>query len=120
MSHIPRAIKRTYMFSSGDSFSAAKAAAFEQSRSQSQAASDGAYSLVEIPRARKVGQSWLTTPWSCIVCLAGCLSAFRSGGVPDVVVCNGPGSAVMMVAICFVYKVRLHTYYDAGKLMGKQ
>lgn len=107
--------RRTYVFSSGDSFSAKKAVNFEthmrqkdDPTKQSKTSSDSTYTLLEIPRARNVGQSWLTTPWSCIICILGCLRAFNSGGAPpDLVVCNGPGSAVMMVAVCFLYKVCL-------------
>lgn len=119
-------VRRTYVFSSGDSFSAQKATSFE-SRLQFDAgtkesspnpqgeghhpekkARNCAYDLREIPRARRVGQSWLSTPWSCILCLAGCVRTFTSGdALPDLVVCNGPGSAVMMVAVCFLFKVFL-------------
>lgn len=119
-------IKRTYVFSSGDSFSAQKAINFESclqfdvgtkepslkntpsGRHQlvEKNVAGGAYDLCEIPRARKVGQSWLSTPWSCIMCLVGCVRVFTSGDTqPDLVVCNGPGSAVMMVAVCFLFKV---------------
>lgn len=119
-------IKRTYVFSSGDSFSAQKATSFE-ARLQFDAGAkesslntpsgdhqlakeknitSSAYDLREIPRARKVGQSWLSTPWSCILCLVSCVRTFTSGdALPDLVVCNGPGSAVMMVAVCFLFKV---------------
>lgn len=112
-------IKRTYVFSSGDSFSAQKAINFESCLEPSlkntpngehqlaeKSVAGGAYDLREIPRARKVGQSWLSTPWTCIMCLVGCVRVFTSGDTqPDLVVCNGPGSAVMMVAVCFLFKV---------------
>lgn len=117
-------VRRTYVFSSGDSFSAQKATSFESRLQFDSGAKEStlnpqsggyhpekndsscAYNLREIPRARKVGQSWLSTPWSCIMCLVGCVRTFTSGGAPpDLVVCNGPGSAVMMVAVCFLFKV---------------
>lgn len=99
----PDRYNRTYVFSSGDTFSAAKAVAFERALGPSKSGKFG-YKLVEIPRARRVGQSWLTTPFSCLACLWGCLKAFMSHGIPNTLVCNGPGSAVMMVAICLLFR----------------
>lgn len=131
--------RRTYVFSSGDSFSAQKATSFE-SRRQYNAGTRGstlellkernpsektlrdyhAYDLREVPRARKVGQSWLSTPWSCILCLVGCVRAFTSGdSLPDLVVCNGPGSAVMMVAVCFLFKVFLPAFRCSRLVVGR-
>jgi len=99
--------KRTYMISRGDALSVKKAAAFEStSASTSTSTSTSApYDILEIPRARLVGQSWLSTPWTCAACLAGCVRAFARVGLPDVVVCNGPGSAVVVVGVCFFCKV---------------
>lgn len=95
--------RRTYVVTSGDALSATKAAAFERSlagsRSRSRLASSADCEIRTVPRARRVGQSWLSTPWDCLRCLAGCVRAFARGGVPDVVLCNGPGSAVLVVAV---------------------
>ncbi|KAF3281213.1 UDP-N-acetylglucosamine transferase subunit [Orbilia oligospora] len=114
---------RTYVFSSGDIHSARSAQAFETSLA-------GGYTkkanekigcrLLEIPRARKVRQSWVTTPWSCLMCLIGCMNVLNGGDLegvsvrmkscwegrrfPDVVVCNGPATSVMMVLACYIYK----------------
>ncbi|CUS07851.1 unnamed protein product [Tuber aestivum] len=92
--------KRTYMISRGDVLSAKKATAFESASNSSPAS----YDILEIPRARLVGQSWLSTPWTCAACLAGCVRVFARIGLPDVVVCNGPGSAVVVVGVCFFCK----------------
>ncbi|KAF8418525.1 oligosaccharide biosynthesis protein Alg14-like protein, partial [Tirmania nivea] len=94
---------RTYIVSSGDSLSAQKARDFEVSR----APSPGSFTIKVIPRARKIGQSWLSTPATCLRCFLSCLVAVGGGGkggVVDVVVCNGPGSAVMVVGACLWYK----------------
>ncbi|CAZ86305.1 unnamed protein product [Tuber melanosporum] len=93
--------KRTYMISRGDALSVKKAAAFEYASTSSPTS----YDILEIPRARLVGQSWLSTPWTCAACLAGCVRAFARVGFPDVVVCNGPGSAVVVVGVCFFCKL---------------
>jgi beta-1,4-N-acetylglucosaminyltransferase len=90
-----RKLKRTYIVTSGDSLSLQKAAAYEQSLSSP----PQNCKIRIVPRARRVGQSWLSTPWDCVLCLVGCLRAFVEGGIPDVVVCNGPGSAVLMVLV---------------------
>jgi len=134
--------KRTYIFSSGDAYSANHAAEFEKRQSQSQNQNQGqdgqevnnnddershfdkkegiekkkaigkkfdnyntdnhGFSLHEIPRARRIKQSWWTTPISCIKCFIACLTVVRKA---DVVICNGPGTAVMVVAACWVFKV---------------
>lgn len=136
-------IRRTYVFSSGDSFSAQKATSFESRLQFNAGAKESSlnlpsgghqlekivptcvYDLREIPRARKVGQSWLSTPWSCIMCLVGCVRTFTGGdALPDLVVCNGPGSAVMMVAVCFLFKVfslptSIRYYPSCGQTDGR-
>jgi len=111
--------KRTYMISRGDALSAKKAAAFE-SASTSASSSSASYDILEIPRARLVGQSWLSTPWTCVACLVGCVRAFARVGLPDVVVCNGPGSAVVVVGVCFFCKVcfQIYIYILSFDLIG--
>lgn len=59
---------RVWVATSGDSRSFSKAQLYEQSLKQS----DKSYSFQEIPRARKVGQSWLTTIISSMLCLNSC------------------------------------------------
>lgn len=104
---------RTYVVSSGDAFSASQAAAFERRRepphSQLDAYADSpAYTIVTVPRARRVHQSLLTAPLSTLLCLAACTAVVlgrhpaqaqgRKGGinlgVPDMVLANGPATAV--------------------------
>jgi beta-1,4-N-acetylglucosaminyltransferase len=91
-----RQLKRTYIVTSGDTLSLQKAAAFERTLSSTPPQN---CEIRMVPRARRVGQSWLSTPWDCVLCLLGCLRAFVEGGIPDLVVCNGPGSAVLMVLV---------------------
>ncbi|CCX06833.1 Similar to UDP-N-acetylglucosamine transferase subunit ALG14; acc. no. Q6CF02 [Pyronema omphalodes CBS 100304] len=90
-----QSFKRTYVVTSGDALSVQKAAGFEQSL-----ATEPKNCIIRIvPRARRVGQSWLSTPWDCVLCLVACMKAFVEGGIPDIVICNGPGSAVLMVLV---------------------
>jgi beta-1,4-N-acetylglucosaminyltransferase len=103
--------KRTYIVTSGDTLSVQKAATFEQSLS----VTPKNCSICIIPRARRVGQSWLSTPWDCVLCFMGCLQAFIQEGIPDVVLCNGPGSAVLMILVAlgckFIGVARTRTVY---------
>ncbi|KAF3906974.1 hypothetical protein ABW21_db0202530 [Orbilia brochopaga] len=119
---------RTYVVSSGDKHSAQRAQGFEESvygnAAPSKSGKEGSrsigYRLIEIPRARVVGQSWLTTPFTCLVCLSRCMDVLRGSEMntwprqmreswkgmefPDVVVCNGPATAVMLVYAVYIYK----------------
>ncbi|EPS35705.1 hypothetical protein H072_10835 [Dactylellina haptotyla CBS 200.50] len=114
---------RTYVFSSGDNHSAQKAQAFEESLVGKFTKRNNmkiGYRLLELPRARRVKQSWLTTPLSCLICLWSCMDVLRGADIvrmtkemkslwadmefPDLVICNGPGTAVMVVLACYFYK----------------
>jgi beta-1,4-N-acetylglucosaminyltransferase len=106
---------RTWIVSSGDSFSAEKAIEFERELSSRVNADDvGVFKIVEVPRARRVHQSLATTPWSALRCLWVCLGVLAgwvniagdSGmadwgklGVwyPDIILTNGPGTGVIVV-----------------------
>lgn len=95
---------RTYIVSSGDSFSAKKAVEFEQSLAQhnhkdntegkrnedsdstsqrdiSSLQSDS-YIIITVPRARRVHQSFLTAPLSTLQCFWACLQVLR-GAHPE-------------------------------------
>ena len=95
---------RTYVVSSGDSFSAQKAADFEKSL-QADRAEERTYDIVTVRRARRVHQILLTTPWSTLQCLWDCSTVLqsthpqqpRSHGYPDLILTNGPGTGVCMV-----------------------
>jgi beta-1,4-N-acetylglucosaminyltransferase len=129
---------RTYVVSSGDSFSAQKAVEFEQSlllrtgregkderttyggdaaADIGPASSDDpksrsdrtptaeAYTIVTVPRARRIHQSLLTAPFSTLQCIWACLCVLR-GKVqgqrahptyPDLILTNGPATAVCVI-----------------------
>ncbi|OJJ89578.1 glycosyltransferase family protein, partial [Aspergillus glaucus CBS 516.65] len=98
---------RTYVVSSGDDFSAAKAIEFEKSLQGEE--DDTSYTIVTVPRARRVHQFFLTAPlstlqcfWACVRVLCGrypdqkplplCYSSY-----PDLILTNGPATAVCVI-----------------------
>lgn len=116
---------RTYVVSSGDAFSALKAKEFEhglkdRARAKSKhAATYGSYDVAVVPRARKIYQSLLTTPWSSLKCLLACFVVLRapdtrtstehgtvSKGVfyPDLIISNGPATAVIIVLASLILR----------------
>ncbi|KAJ5162930.1 uncharacterized protein N7500_004760 [Penicillium coprophilum] len=103
---------RTYLVSSGDNFSADKAKDFEAQRvrnSQGHTHNNN-YTIVTVPRARRVHQSYLTAPFSTLQCFWACLNVLRglhrdqklpkeyTSPYPDLILTNGPATAVCVVA----------------------
>ena len=112
---------RTYVVSSGDNFSAAKAAEYEKQHvsrhkprkeKQNQSAEEDTgdcYSIVTVPRARRVHQSYFTAPFSTLQCFWSCLLALQglhpdqmtfrpvSSPYPDLILTNGPATAVCAI-----------------------
>lgn len=78
-----------------------------------QTASSPPYTIITVPRARKVHQSLLTAPFTTLYCLWSCLLALLNrhpdqtasqtattpsvAASPDIVLANGPATAVCMV-----------------------
>ena len=110
---ISRYTYRTYIVSSGDEFSAEKAHAFEKTFYSAMDESQGyeeermrdlterktSYSVYEVPRARAIYQSLLTTPLSSLSCLFACLRllVLKKRGYPDIILTNGPATALIML-----------------------
>lgn len=98
---------RTYLVSAGDTHSRGKAAALETRLGGSTP------HVVTLPRARAVKQSFLSAPLSTAVALAGCmqvlvlpqLCAGRRRVGPDMLLMNGPGTCVPLVASVYVLRV---------------
>ena len=106
---------RTWLTTSGDSFSRQLALDFESALHAKATASArfyGSYDIVQVPRARRIHQSLLTTPWSALRCFIACLRVLRSPTpspfstntqpadqhtYPDLIVTNGPGTALILV-----------------------
>lgn len=124
---------RTYIVSSGDNFSTAKASEIErriQSKHSVAVTAPGSYCEVTgvwdvklVPRARKIHQPLYTAPISSLWCLGGCLKALREstktskasiGEYPDLIITNGPATAVIVLVAAFILK--LSGIAPAGKL----
>ncbi|EGG08132.1 family 1 glycosyltransferase, partial [Melampsora larici-populina 98AG31] len=102
LSELPfdRYTPRLYIISSGDKLSKTKALELEANKSK------GDFSFLEIPRARRVHQSFFTTPWSTVVSLIYCLWYITlSRPYPDLVLLNGPGSSVPIALAAFLPRI---------------
>ncbi|KAN0059658.1 UDP-N-acetylglucosamine transferase subunit [Thecaphora frezii] len=124
--------ERLYLYSSGDRFSLEKAQDLERRLRPIDGAVAGDVQILEIPRARKVHQSFLTTPLSLAYSLLYCLdhvvwrplwharvSHARSWtaaniaqgwtgprcAFADLVLMNGPGTCVPIVAAVYALKL---------------
>ncbi|KAA8644827.1 hypothetical protein EYZ11_007921 [Aspergillus tanneri] len=108
---------RTYVVSSGDHFSARAAAKFEVDLLDS----TGSYTVVTVPRARRVHQSYLTAPFSALHCFHACLLVLRgrhpdqklshlpmASPYPDLILTNGPATGV-----CVILAARLLRLYHS-------
>lgn len=144
---------RSYIVSSGDLFSARKAGEFEQrlaerddpaydshkAKLQGQPDAAGSFDIAVVPRARRVHQSLLTTPYSSLRCLFAAMQILkrpktmppsvvqvRSGseeraplGYPELMLTNGPGTGVIVVLASFIVRLlglrgtegKMHTIY---------
>ena len=120
-----RYIHRTYIISSGDSISAGKALGIEarlQSKHTGSGVSKegeidpitGKWEVKTVPRARKIHQSKYTTPFSSLWCLIACILLLRETPktsiaapfeYPDVIVTNGPATAVIVILASVVLKL---------------
>ena len=119
-----RYIHRTYLISSGDGFSADRAFDIEttiQSKYKQSGVSKaeevdpvtGTWDVKVLPRARKIHQPLWTTPLSSIWCLICCVNTLRKISMtsisapfeyPDVIITNGPATAVMVILASFILK----------------
>ena len=116
---------RTYIVSSGDGFSADRALEIEttiqskySNRSNVSKAEEvdsvtGIWEVKVVPRARMIHQSRWTTPLSSIWCLISCMVTLREASMasilrpyeyPDVIISNGPATAVMVILASILLK----------------
>ena len=103
---------RSYVISSGDSFSAASAQGFEKSLASDLPECRGSYDIIVVPRARKIHQSLWTTPFSSLYCLWSCLRLLKKPELaknnqmyPDVIITNGPGTGVIVVLASYLIRL---------------
>jgi beta-1,4-N-acetylglucosaminyltransferase len=119
---------RRYVVSAGDVMSRTLLLAMEERLSRSFQATGkelGAFDIVEVPRARLVHQSWLTTPLTALQSIFGVSQVLLQGNthipgykLPGVVVTNGPGTGFIVVAVAHLLRMmslvpidRLKTVY---------
>ena len=97
---------RTWVVGTGDALSAQRAREFEErvhgrGGEKDGKIEDGGYNVVTVPRAREIHQSIFTAPISCIRCMLACIHALLAKGkqqdFPDLILCNGPATATILV-----------------------
>ncbi|KAJ7703133.1 oligosaccharide biosynthesis protein Alg14-like protein [Mycena rosella] len=99
---------RTYVVSQGDSLSAQKARDLELGKATT--ASPPQYTILTIPRARRVHQSLATTPPTAFYSLLSCIYhvTFPHGraraSFADVLILNGPGTCFILCIAVYVNK----------------
>ncbi|KAJ7783243.1 glycosyltransferase family 1 protein [Mycena metata] len=103
---------RTYVISEGDSFSAQKARDLESLKQTG--AGPAQYTLLTIPRARRVHQSLLATPPTALVSLLSCIYHITLAHIPfpfrnrppfaDILILNGPGTCFMLCIAVYINK----------------
>ncbi|KAJ7045579.1 glycosyltransferase family 1 protein [Mycena alexandri] len=103
---------RTYVISEGDSFSAQKARDLELLKETG--AGPAQYTLLTIPRARRVHQSLLATPPTALVSLLSCIYHITLAHIPfpfrkrppfaDILILNGPGTCFTLCIAVYINK----------------
>lgn len=93
--------KRYYYISSGDSLSHQKLLQFESAR----CSGEDCYQVRTVARARKVKQPWLTTPVTALISFIDAVRLIYTD-LPDLMICNGPGTCVMLVLAILLLRVR--------------
>ncbi|KAL5638183.1 hypothetical protein ACGC1H_005024 [Rhizoctonia solani] len=94
---------RTYIISEGDSLSAKKAIALETLKKPG----NSEYRILTMPRARRVHQSLVSTPFTAFRSLVWTLrfvtlpAILSKGKVADALLINGPGTCVALVLVAY-------------------
>lgn len=131
---------RTYIISSGDSLSEAKALELEKCIGSGSVrllcplvdcpliGRPTQFSVLRIPRARRVLQSYLTSPFSTLYSLAYCL--WHISFVPlvrsqrrvfaDAILLNGPGSCVPIAFSAFLPRVSFQSCVQGGRILTRR
>jgi beta-1,4-N-acetylglucosaminyltransferase len=110
--------RRTWIVSSGDAFSARKAAELEEEMFWNIGGGErrvGQWEVVEVPRARKIHQGLLTTPFSALRCLWACWGVLGRWDAPDLLLTNGPGTGVITILASLILRFFDFSGSGAGK-----
>lgn len=105
---------RTWVVGAGDSISAQRAKDFETSLAVKAKAETAGAVISTVPRARKIHQPILTTPFSSLRCLLACCVVLyqhsrTERGFPDLILCNGPATATILIFASLLLR-----FFDAG------
>ncbi|PCH43653.1 glycosyltransferase family 1 protein [Wolfiporia cocos MD-104 SS10] len=104
---------RTYIISDGDAFSAQKAIALETSKAAGSAPqpTNTPYTIITIPRARRVHQTLLTTPFTAFRSLLACMyhvylrPLITRIAFADILILNGPGTCLMLCLAAYLNRL---------------
>lgn len=62
------------------------------------------YTIDVLPRARRIHQSILTTPYSCAITLYAALSLLHNIPYPDIIITNGPATGVIVILASMILR----------------
>ncbi|KAF7321606.1 UDP-N-acetylglucosamine transferase subunit ALG14 [Mycena kentingensis (nom. inval.)] len=98
---------RTYIISEGDQFSLQKAVDLENSKATPTCSP--VYSILTVPRARRVHQPLLTTPPTALRALLSCIyyvaiAPPHGASLGDVLILNGPGTCFVLCIAVYMNK----------------
>ncbi|KAK9414599.1 putative Oligosaccharide biosynthesis protein Alg14 like-domain-containing protein [Seiridium unicorne] len=114
--HFDNSMFRRYVVTKGDQRSYDMINQYEQKRREKRHGKvTGAHDIVWVSRARYVGQSWLTTPFTALSCLYDCFGILTMGrplatpgqpeAFPQTLLCNGPGSSAIFVLVSHLMRM---------------
>ncbi|KAH8554914.1 UDP-N-acetylglucosamine transferase subunit ALG14 [Umbelopsis sp. PMI_123] len=88
---------RTYVIANTDTLSEVKARQLEEDRS---GVEHKDFFIHRIPRLREVGQPLSSVPFSVVKALLGSFKILYS--MPDLIICNGPGSCISVCMVAYL------------------
>ncbi|KAI8805245.1 oligosaccharide biosynthesis protein Alg14-like protein [Cladochytrium replicatum] len=113
---IRRFQNRRYLIAQTDSISATKAIEFERavtekelpkqskkSRSPPAGNNSGSFEILRVPRSREVGQSWVSTVITTVLAFFRIMAMMTA--LPDMIICNGPGTCIPVIYAAFLLRV---------------
>ncbi|CAO3673901.1 unnamed protein product [Rhizopus microsporus] len=123
---LTRYTPRCYVIADNDRLSEEKAIEYEQEMKK------GTFFISKIPRARRVGQPIKTVPWTMLYSLFKSSQVFLNTLIPDLILCNGPGSCLPICILAYIPRIlgikkidiiyiesfaRVHSLSVTGKLL---
>ncbi|KAI9143445.1 oligosaccharide biosynthesis protein Alg14-like protein, partial [Paraphysoderma sedebokerense] len=98
--------RRMYVVADSDTMSLEKAKELEHSKLINSGSRElGNYNIIQIPRSRKVKQSWITTPFTTLLSFVYCIRVVLSFN-PTLILCNGPGTCVPICMAAYIQRFR--------------